>query len=68
QRIAEEVVKLLQAGGDALSIGIITFYAAQRDLIMEKLAQQQIDGVPLMERRDGTYEPHEHFKWARKVR
>lgn len=68
QRIAEEVVKLLQAGGDVLSIGIITFYAAQRDLIMEKLAQQQIDGVPLMERRDGTYEPHEHFKWARKVR
>lgn len=68
QRIAEEVVKLLLAGGDGLSIGIITFYAAQRDLIMEKLAQQQIEGVPLMERRDGSYEPHEHFKWARKVR
>lgn len=68
KRIAEEVVKLLRAGGDVLSIGIITFYAAQRDLIMEKLAQHQIDGVPLMERRDGTYEPHEHFKWARKVR
>lgn len=68
QRIAEEVVTLLQAGADVLSIGIITFYAAQRDLIMEKLAQQQIDGVPLMERHDGTYEPHEHFKWARKVR
>lgn len=68
QRLAEEVVKLLQAGGDSLSVGIITFYAAQRDLIMEKLAQQQIEGVPLMERRNGTYEPHEHFKWARKVR
>lgn len=68
QRIAEEVVRLLLAGGDVLSIGIITFYAAQRDLIMEKLAQQQIKGVPLMDRRDGTYEPHEHFKWARKVR
>ncbi|OXT66102.1 hypothetical protein CF344_17870 [Pseudomonas aeruginosa] len=68
QRIAEEVVRLMQAGGDSLSIGIITFYAAQRDLIMEKLAQQSIDGVALMEQRNGTYEPHEHFKWARKVR
>lgn len=68
QRIAEEVVRLMQAGGDSLSIGIITFYAAQRDLIMEKLAQQRIEGGALMEQRNGTYEPHEHFKWARKVR
>jgi len=68
QRIAEEVVRLMQAGGDSLSIGIITFYAAQRDLIMEKLSRQQIEGVALMEQRNGTYEPHEHFKWARKVR
>jgi len=68
QRIAEEVVRLMQAGGDSLSIGVITFYAAQRDLIMETLAQQRIDGVPLMERHNGSYEPHEHFKWARKVR
>ncbi|MCY1265471.1 putative DNA helicase [compost metagenome] len=68
QRIAEEVVRLMHAGGDSLSIGIITFYAAQRDLIMEKLAQQRIEGVALMERRNGAYEPHEHFKWAKKVR
>lgn len=68
QRIAEEVVRLMQAGGDSLSIGVITFYAAQRDLIMEKLAQHRIDGVPLMEQRNGTYEPHEHFKWIRKMR
>lgn len=68
QRIAEEVVRLIQAGGDGLSIGVITFYAAQRDLIMEKLAQQRVEGIPLMERRNGSYEPHEHFKWARKVR
>lgn len=68
QRIAEEVVRLIKAGGDSLSIGVITFYAAQRDLIMEKLAQQRIEGIPLMERRNGSYEPHEHFKWARKVR
>ena len=67
QCIAEEVVRLMQAGGDSLSIGVITFYAAQRDLIMETLAQQRIDGVPLMERRNGSYEPHEHFRWARKV-
>ena len=68
QRIAEEVVNLLQAGGDSMSIGIITFYAAQRELIMEKLAAQKLDGVPLMELRNGSYEPHEQFKWARKVR
>lgn len=68
KRIAEEVLKLLQAGGDSMSIGIITFYAAQRDLIMEKLAEQKLDGVPLMERHNGNYEPHEYFKWARKVR
>lgn len=68
QRIAEEVVRLMHAGDGSLSIGIITFYAAQRDLIMEKLAQQRIEGVALMERRNGAYEPHEHFKWAKKVR
>lgn len=67
QRIADEVVKLMQAGGEALSVGIITFYAAQRDLIMEKLAQQKIDGTPLMVKREGGYEPHEQFKLTRKV-
>ncbi|WP_336438318.1 DEAD/DEAH box helicase [Stutzerimonas stutzeri] len=68
QRIADEVVRLLKAGGDSLSIGVITFYAAQRDLIMEKLAEQRIGDTPLMEFRNGAFEPHEHFKWARKVR
>jgi hypothetical protein len=68
QRIADEVVQIMRAGGDSLSVGVITFYAAQRDLIMEKLAKTQIEGVPLMERRNGSFEPHEHFKWARKVR
>ncbi len=68
ERIAREVEQLMRAGGDGLSIGVITFYAAQRDLIMEKLAQVRIDGIPLMERRNGAYEPHEQFKWARKVR
>lgn len=68
QRIAEEVMRLIRVGGDSLSIGVITFYAAQRELIMETLAQTRIEGIPLMERRNGSYEPHEHFKWARKVR
>lgn len=68
ERIAREVQQLMLAGGDGLSIGVITFYAAQRDLIMEKLAQVRIDGIPLMEKRNGSFEPHEHFKWARKVR
>ncbi|NMX89812.1 MULTISPECIES: AAA domain-containing protein [unclassified Pseudomonas] len=68
ERIADEVVLLMQAGGDSLSVGVITFYAAQRDLIMEKLALSRIDDVPLMELRNGSYEPHEQFKWVRKVR
>ncbi|MBF7728604.1 DEAD/DEAH box helicase [Pseudomonas sp. N040] len=68
ERIADEVVRLLRAGGDGLSIGVITFYAPQRDLIMEKLSEQRIDEMPLMELRNGAYEPHEHFRWARKVR
>lgn len=68
ERIVQEVEQLMLAGGDGLSIGVITFYAAQRELIMEKLAQVQIEGTPLMERRNGTFEPHDHFKWARKVR
>ena len=68
ERTAEEVVRLLEAGGESLSVGVITFYAAQRDLIMEKLAEKRIDGLPVMELRNGSYEPHEHFKWARKVR
>ncbi len=68
QRIADEVVRLLKAGGDSLSIGVITFYAAQRDLIMEKLADQRVEDTPLMEFRNGAFEPHERFKWARKVR
>lgn len=68
QCIADEVYRLLEAGGESLSVGVITFYAAQRDLIMEKLAAMSVDGVPLLEWRNGTYEPHERFKWARKVR
>ena len=39
QGVAGEVKRLLEAGGPDLSIGVITFYSAQRDLIFEELAQ-----------------------------
>lgn len=39
QRVAAEVKRLLDAGGPDLSIGVITFYSAQRDVIFEELAQ-----------------------------
>jgi superfamily I DNA and/or RNA helicase len=68
QRTAEEVHRLLLAGGESLSVGVITFYAAQRDLILEKLAGLRVDATPLMELRDGSYELNERFKWARKLR
>ncbi|MBD4611675.1 hypothetical protein GUG49_23780, partial [Xanthomonas citri pv. citri] len=41
---------------------------AQRELIMEKLSEIRLEGVPLMEKRNGTYEPHENFRWVRKYR
>lgn len=39
QAIAKEVHKLLKAGDEELSIGVITFYSAQNVLIMEALVQ-----------------------------
>lgn len=60
-RIAKEVQHLLQAAGNSLSIGVITFYAAQRDLIMEKLANTEVNGISLMVRRDGELVPSEEF-------
>jgi hypothetical protein len=65
-RVVEEVRRIMEAGGESLSVGVITFYAAQRDLIMEKLAQTRINETPLMVRQDGDYEPHDDFKWTRK--
>ncbi|CCK76658.1 conserved hypothetical protein [Oleispira antarctica RB-8] len=65
-RIAEEVKRLLIAAGNSLSIGIITFYAAQRDLIMNKLAATYIDDIPIMIKTENGFEPHELFKWALK--
>lgn len=65
-RVVEEVRRLMEAGGETLSVGVITFYAAQRDLIMEKLAQARINGTPLMVAQDSGYEPHDDFKWTKK--
>lgn len=68
ERVAAEVAQLMKAGGESLSVGVITFYAAQRDLIMEKLSEIRLGGVPLMEKRNEAYEPHENVRWARKFR
>lgn len=67
-RIVKEIKLLVEAGGEQLSVGVITFYAAQRDLIMEKLLQIEVSGLPLMVRKNGTIEPHEAFKWAKKIK
>jgi DNA polymerase III delta prime subunit len=66
ERVADEVRRVMDAGGDSLSVGVITFYAAQRDLIMEKLAQTRVNGTPLMVKQEGGFEPHHDFKWTRK--
>ncbi|MCZ2722387.1 AAA domain-containing protein [Marinomonas sp. 15G1-11] len=66
KRIATEVQRLLEADGKSLSVGVITFYAAQRDLIMEELATRTVKGIPLMVKREGQYEPSDEFKWASK--
>jgi DNA polymerase III delta prime subunit len=59
--VAKEVQRLFMAGGNSLSVGVITFYAPQRDLIMEKLAKTQVNGKPLMVKRDGQFEPSLEF-------
>lgn len=61
ERVVQEVKRLFMAGGNSLSVGVITFYAAQRDLIMEKLADTKIDGIPLVVKRDGQFEPSPEF-------
>ena len=66
ERVADEVRRVMEAGGSSLSVGVITFYAAQRDLIMEKLSHTRVNGTPLMVKQEGGYEPHDDFKWTRK--
>lgn len=66
ERVADEVRRFVEAGGEGLSVGVITFYAAQRDLIMEKLAQTRVNGTPLMVKQGSGFEPHDDFKWTKK--
>lgn len=66
-RIVSEVKRLLEAGGDKLSIGVITFYAAQKELIMQKLCDVKVHGVSPMVKKNGDIEPHDDFKWVRKI-
>jgi DNA polymerase III delta prime subunit len=61
ERVAKEVQRLFTAGRNSLSVGVITFYAAQRDLIMEKLANTRVNDTPLMVKRDGQFEPSPEF-------
>ncbi|WNL42739.1 AAA domain-containing protein [Halomonas sp. PAMB 3264] len=66
EHVVTEVRRVMEAGGESVSVGVITFYAAQRDFIMEKMAQTKIDGKPLMVKQESGYEPHDDFKWTKK--
>lgn len=73
-RIANEIKQLFEAeqtanssGQNGLSVGVITFYAAQRDLIMETLAKIEVNGIPLMIKTGEGYQPHDAFKNAFKL-
>lgn len=74
ERIAQEIKQLFEAeqtanssGQNSLSVGVITFYAAQRDLIMETLAKTEVNGIPLMIKTVEGYQPHDTFKNAFKL-
>ena len=60
--IANEVRKILEAGNGKVSIGVISFYAAQCDLILQKLANENVNGIPITYKRNGTYDISEEFK------
>ena len=75
ERIASEIKQLFEAeqaanssGQNSLSVGVITFYAAQRDLIMQTLTQTEVNGTPLMVRTPEGYQPHDAFKHAFKLK
>ena len=75
ERIALEIKQLFEAeqaanpsGQNSLSVGVITFYAAQRDLIMQTLTQNEVNGTPLMVRTPEGYQPHDAFKHAFKLK
>ncbi len=60
--IANELRKILEAGNGKVSIGVISFYAAQCDLILQKLANENVNGIPITYKRNGTYDISEEFK------
>ena len=75
ERIANEIKQLLEAeqaanvsGKNSLSVGVITFYAAQRDLIMQTLANTEVNGTPLMVKTPEGYQPHDAFRHAFKLK
>lgn len=60
--IANEVKKILEAGDGKISIGVISFYSAQCDLILQKLASENINGIPITHKKNGIYEISDEFK------
>lgn len=57
KKIAGEVKRLIDAGGSDLSIGVISFYRAQCDLILEEM-----EAVGLTEREDGELRITRQFR------
>lgn len=59
RRLAEEAKRLLDSCGDAVSIGVITFYSAQRDAIFEALRYL---GVTARNADTGEWEIQEQYR------
>lgn len=59
RRLAEEAKRLLDSCGDAVSIGVITFYSAQRDAIFEALRGL---GVTARNADTGEWEIEEQYR------
>ncbi len=62
QRLANEAKRLLDSCGDAISIGVITFYSAQRDAIFEALQRL---GVTSQNAETGEWEIEERYRKTR---
>ena len=62
QRLANEAKRLLESCGDAISIGVITFYSAQRDVIFEALRRLS---VTRQNAETGEWEIEEQYRKTR---
>ena len=62
QRVANEAKRLLESCGDAVSIGVITFYSAQRDAIFEALKRLN---VTRQNAETGEWEIEEQYRKTR---